>query len=115
MRVPMVLKHPITGHLALYGMNSSTCAVLPKGTPISEDVMDGFELEAKEDPSVAREWRSLLPLVTSERFTVKWTWQPGDLVVWDNRCTMHCATGFDLQNHAREMWRTTLAFDLEEN
>ena len=24
---------------------------------------------------------------------VRWQWQPGDLVIWDNRSTMHCATG----------------------
>ena len=29
----------------------------------------------------------------------------------DNRCTMHCATGFDADLHTREMWRTTLAAD----
>ena len=23
----------------------------------------------------------------------RWRWQPGDLVIWDNRSTMHCATG----------------------
>lgn len=26
-------------------------------------------------------------------FVVRWHWEVGDLVVWDNRCTMHCATG----------------------
>lgn len=35
----------------------------------------------------------------------------GDLVVWDNRCTLHCATGFDRERYTREMWRTTLARD----
>ena len=30
-------------------------------------------------------------------------WQPGDLVIWDNRCTMHRATPFDGTKYAREM------------
>ncbi|MDH3700993.1 MAG: TauD/TfdA family dioxygenase [Alphaproteobacteria bacterium] len=34
--------------------------------------------------------------------------QPGDVVVWDNRCTIHAATGFDYERYTREMWRLTL-------
>ena len=52
--------------------------------------------------------RDLLPFMTAPDFTVKWTWQEGDIVVWDNRCTMHVATGFDDKNYIREMWRLTL-------
>ena len=32
-RVPVVLRHPITGIEALYGLNSATFAVLPKRAP----------------------------------------------------------------------------------
>lgn len=109
-RVPMILRHPLTGRRALYGMNASTCAILPRGATVTQEQMDKFELDAVEDPSV-QEWRSLLPFVTSDCFTVKWQWKPGDLVVWDNRCTIHCATGFDASKYTREMWRTTLAAD----
>jgi hypothetical protein len=52
--------------------------------------------------------RDLLPYVTGPEFTVKWCWRPGDVVVWDNRCTLHAATGFDHERYAREMWRLTL-------
>jgi taurine dioxygenase len=36
-------------------------------------------------------------------------WTPGDLVVWDNRCTSHAATWFDAAKEARVMWRTTVS------
>jgi len=36
-------------------------------------------------------------------------WTPGDLVVWDNRCTIHAATWFDAAREARVMWRTTVS------
>lgn len=110
-RAPMVLRHPLTGRRALYGMNSSTCEILPKGEAVPQDQLDKYDLEAEEHPSVQQEWRSLLSFATSERFTVKWQWEPGDLLVWDNRCTMHCATGFEDGKYTREMWRTTLAAD----
>jgi alpha-ketoglutarate-dependent taurine dioxygenase len=38
-RAPVVLKHPLTNRLALYGMNSSTCAVLPLGSTVDQGTM----------------------------------------------------------------------------
>lgn len=111
-RVPMVLTHPLTGRRALYGLNGSTCAVLPKGEVFPREKQDKADLEATEDPSVRKEWRdTLLPFVTQDQFTVVWRWEVGDLVVWDNRTTMHCATGYDHKNHTREMWRSTIVKD----
>ncbi len=106
-RVPVVLEHPDTGTPALYGLNSSTCAVVPVGTEIDPDDLDVWDLEGKEDDSVMI-WRDLLPRVTGPDFTVKWQWRPGDIVVWDNRCTIHSGTGFDAEKYQREMWRLTL-------
>jgi alpha-ketoglutarate-dependent taurine dioxygenase len=106
-RVPIVLRHPVTGEPALYGLNSSTCAVVPAGQPVSDADLDLWDLEGVEDASVMV-WRDLLPYVTGPDFTVKWCWKPGDIVVWDNRCTLHAATGFEHTRHPREMWRLTL-------
>jgi alpha-ketoglutarate-dependent 2,4-dichlorophenoxyacetate dioxygenase len=30
------------------------------------------------------------------------------LVIWDNRCTMHRATGYDVFRHKRDLRRTTI-------
>eukprot|EP00747_Dinoflagellata_sp_TGD_P210462 gnl/TRDRNA2_/TRDRNA2_83732_c0_seq1.p1 gnl/TRDRNA2_/TRDRNA2_83732_c0~~gnl/TRDRNA2_/TRDRNA2_83732_c0_seq1.p1 ORF type:complete len:400 (+),score=64.58 gnl/TRDRNA2_/TRDRNA2_83732_c0_seq1:58-1200(+) len=100
---------PLMVPLALYGMNSSTCFVLPKGAapPTVEELDKAESLEAWEHESVNKEVRTLLPHVTSPRFVVRWRWAPGDVVVWDNRCTMHTATGYDYKTYVREMWRTT--------
>jgi len=51
---------------------------------------------------------------TQPEFVVAHVWQPGDLIMWDNRCTMHRAMPFDEQRHVREMRRTTVAEELEE-
>ncbi len=106
-RVPIVLEHPVSGIPALYGLNSSTCAVVPTGEPVTEAALDSWDLEGVEDDSVLI-LRELLPYITGPDFTVKWSWQPGDIVAWDNRCTMHAATGFEYDRYDREMWRLTL-------
>lgn len=106
-RVPLVLTHPVSGKPALYGLNSSTCAIVPKGEAVSDERMDVFDLQGIEDDSV-QILRELLPFVTGPEFSVCWRWQIGDVVVWDNRSTIHAATGFDSERHTREMWRLTL-------
>jgi len=35
-------------------------------------------------------------------------WEDGDLVIWDNRCTLHRATAFEDQKYKRDMRRTTI-------
>ena len=47
-----------------------------------------------------------------ERFIYRQVWRVGDAVLWDNRCTQHCATGFDDDVHIRTMYRTTLEGDV---
>ena len=43
---------------------------------------------------------------------LKWyrhRWRAGDLVMWDNRCTMHTATVFDATRYRRLLYRTIIA------
>jgi alpha-ketoglutarate-dependent 2,4-dichlorophenoxyacetate dioxygenase len=35
-------------------------------------------------------------------------WRAGDLVIWDNRCTLHRATPYDVFKYKRDMRRTTI-------
>jgi len=50
---------------------------------------------------------------THPRFVYSHKWQDGDLVIWDNRATMHRATPFDDTKYKRELRRVT-TLDLEE-
>ena len=45
---------------------------------------------------------------TQPALTYAHHWDKGDLVVYDNRCTIHSATWFDAAKHNRDMWRTTV-------
>ena len=52
--------------------------------------------------------RELTEFATQRRFVYAHQWKAGDLVVWDNRCTMHRATPFDDSKYRRDMRRVTL-------
>jgi taurine dioxygenase len=89
---PVVRVHPETGRRSLFVNEAFTVA------------LDGF---------TDKESEVLLALLfahstTAER-TVRWTWQPGDVAVWDNRSTAHFAMA-DYDEH-RRMRRVTVAGD----
>ena len=48
----------------------------------------------------------LLEHATQRQFVYRHEWQVGDLVMWDNRCTIHRGRRFDLAER-RELRRTT--------
>jgi alpha-ketoglutarate-dependent 2,4-dichlorophenoxyacetate dioxygenase len=51
--------------------------------------------------------RELIEHATQREFVYRHAWQVGDLVIWDNRATMHRATPFDDATDRRELRRVT--------
>lgn len=51
----------------------------------------------------------LIEHATQSRFTYSHAWKQGDLVIWDNRCTMHRGMEFDDQRYKRDMRRATVS------
>lgn len=51
--------------------------------------------------------RDLIEHATQRKFVYRHAWQVGDLVIWDNRCTMHRATPFEDARFKRELRRVT--------
>jgi alpha-ketoglutarate-dependent 2,4-dichlorophenoxyacetate dioxygenase len=49
----------------------------------------------------------LIEHATQREFVYRHAWRVGDLVIWDNRATMHRATPFDDARHRRELRRVT--------
>ena len=46
--------------------------------------------------------------VTQPKYVYSHAWRQGDLVMWDNRCTLHRATPFEDAKYKRDMRRTTV-------
>jgi alpha-ketoglutarate-dependent 2,4-dichlorophenoxyacetate dioxygenase len=52
--------------------------------------------------------RDLTEHATQREFVYRHTWRKHDLIMWDNRCTMHRARPFEDREHPRDMRRVTL-------
>src|SRR3954462_10434767 len=92
-RQRLVRRHPVTGRKSLF-LASHAGAII--GWPVPE----------------ARAFlRDLTEHATQRRFVYAHAWRQWDLVMWDNRVTMHRARPFD-NAQVRDMHRTTVACEL---
>jgi taurine dioxygenase/putative 2-oxoglutarate oxygenase len=91
---PIAREHPRSGWTALY-IGRWACEI--EGLP---------EAEGRDLVRYLQEW-TIRP-----EFVYRHRWRVGDAILWDNRCTQHCATEFDEARHRRRMHRTTLEGDV---
>lgn len=50
----------------------------------------------------------LYDFATQDRFIYVHKWRQGDLLIWDNRCTLHRATPLETDEYKRDVRRTTV-------
>jgi alpha-ketoglutarate-dependent 2,4-dichlorophenoxyacetate dioxygenase len=65
-----------------------------------------FEIPEAEGHVLVAE---LIAHATQRQFVHTHRWRPRDLVMWDNRCTMHRGTDYDDLRWVRDMRRTTVS------
>ena len=53
----------------------------------------------------------LIHHATQHQFVYRHKWKVDDVLMWDNRCTMHAVLPYDSINHRRVMHRTTVIGD----
>ena len=90
---PIVYVHPETGRLALYLGRRRNAYIEGLSLEDSGALLDDIWAQATRDPLT---WRH--------------HWRAGDLVLWDNRCTMHRRDAFDAADR-RVMHRTQIKGD----
>jgi alpha-ketoglutarate-dependent 2,4-dichlorophenoxyacetate dioxygenase len=87
---PVVRVIPESGRRALYIGNHATHIV---GWPRGEGEKFLEEINA---------------FAAQPRFIYSHEWRGGDFVIWDNRCTVHRATKYDVFKYKRDLRRTTI-------
>ena len=90
---PMVRRHPVTGRKSLYI------------SPIYHDEVEGLAADAAD--ALIEE---LAEFAGRPEFVYAHRWETDDVVLWDNRCTMHRVTPYDARER-RVMHRTTIVGD----
>ena len=91
---PLVRTHPETGRKALYLGGKLLKFIVGMDETESVMLLDDLYDHCQDD-----------------RFIYKHKWRQGDLVFWDNRCTMHYAQPYDDKRYTRHMHRTTVQGD----
>jgi alpha-ketoglutarate-dependent 2,4-dichlorophenoxyacetate dioxygenase len=89
-RHPLVHVHKGSGRKALF---------------IAAHTMDVEGMDKAEGRKLIRD---LIAHCTQPRYTFSVSWNPGDMVIWDNLCTMHKGGEFDYASYKRDMRRTTV-------
>ena len=91
---PCVRSHPETGRRAAF---------------FSPIWIRNFEGMSEEESQPILD--ELCEFATGPQFTYVHKWRPGDVLIWDNRSSMHKAMPFDEVNGRRLMHRTTICGD----
>ena len=85
---PLIRTHPADGRKALWPSTGTVVEVggmpNPEGLDLVQDLVD---------------------FATQDRFVYRHKWCEGDVLMWDNRCTLHTGTLFDDTKYFREMHR----------
>jgi taurine dioxygenase len=92
LRRPLVAGHPVTGRKSLYIPKCHIASIDGLGADEAEELLSG-----------------LLEHATGPEFAYFHRWAEGDVVVWDNRSTLHAPTPFDGECYQRLLYRITVA------
>ena len=90
---PLARTHPASGRKAIYVASHASHI-------LGMEVPDGKML-----------LRELIEHCTQREFIYTHKWEVGDLVIWDNRCTLHRGRPFDEARYRRDMRRATVMDD----
>jgi len=120
---PLVCDHSLIYSRALLGFDDFTEAERDEFAPVPQRLVRRHagsgrrSIYLSSHIGLVRGWprpegmvliRELMEHATQRQFVYSHPWRLHDLVIWDNRCTMHRARPFDDKRYKRDMRRLTL-------
>ncbi|NOZ66359.1 MAG: TauD/TfdA family dioxygenase [Alphaproteobacteria bacterium] len=91
---PLIRTHPADGRKALWISTGTVKEIVGMDNPEGLDLID-----------------ELVDFVTQDQFTYRHKWRVGDVLTWDNRCTLHTGTIYDDKKYDRLMYRMWIKGD----
>jgi len=91
---PLIRTHPANGRKALWPSTGTVTEVVGMPGPEGLRLVD-----------------ELVAFMTQDRFVYRHKWRVGDLLMWDNRCTLHTGTLYDDEKYFRTMYRMWVGGD----
>jgi taurine dioxygenase len=91
---PLIRTHPANGRRALWPSTGTVTEVIGMPNPEGLQLID-----------------ELVEFMTQEQFVYRHKWRAGDLLMWDNRCTLHTGTLYDDTKYFRTMHRLWVSGD----
>jgi len=85
---PLIRTHPADGRKALWPSTGTVKEVIGLPGPEGLQLLD-----------------ELVEFLTQDQFVYRHVWKAGDILVWDNRCTLHTGTLYDDTKYFRTMHR----------
>jgi len=85
---PLIRTHPADGRKALWVSTGTVKEVIGMPNPAGLELLD-----------------ELVEFMTQDQFVYRHVWKVGDILVWDNRCTLHTGTLYDDTRYFRTMHR----------
>ena len=119
---PLTAEHSILNSRRRLGMGEFTAAERAAFTPVERPLVRTIPESGRQSlyiashvgrigelaPAQAEELlAALLEHATQQQFVYAHRWRVGDLVMWDNRCTMHRGRDFDDLRWPRDLQRVT--------
>jgi len=94
--------------LAMPGAMQPMVRISPSGRKALFIASHAFRIEGMDDAAGQALLEELLAFASQPKYVYAHKWRQGDMLIWDNRCTLHRGTEYDYTRYKRDMRRANV-------
>jgi len=99
---------------AMPGAMQPMVRISPNGRKTLFIASHAFRIEGMGEEEGLDLIEELLAFASQSKFVYAHKWKAGDMLIWDNRCTLHRGTGYDYARYKRDLRRANVNESGEE-